>query len=109
MDTKFVKYLEDMVNQESFDERKSDKLYKSLLSEFQEKSKFKIRDILSFSFLALAIVVFGLTITTVTKKNINDEISDVDRLLQSEIVLDSQEIDYMNDINDELDMLLEEF
>ena len=109
MDTKFIKYMEDMFNQESFDKKRSDRLYRNLLQEFQEKPRFNIKDIVSFSFLTLAIIVLGITINTVNKQNINNEINDVDRLLQSEIVLDSQEIDYMDDINNDLDILLEEF
>jgi len=109
MDTKFVKYMEDMFNQESFDKKRSNRLYVNLLQEFQEKPRFNIKDAISFSFLTLAIVVLGITINTVNKQNINDEINDIDRLLQSEIVLDSQEIDYMDDIDKDLDMLLDEF
>jgi hypothetical protein len=109
MDTKFIKYMEDMFNQESFDKKRSNRLYKNLLQRFQEKRRFNIKDAISFSFLALAIVALGISINTVNKQNISNQINDIDRLLQSEIVLDSQEIDYMDDIDKDLDMLLEEF
>ncbi|KUK77548.1 MAG: hypothetical protein XD93_0253 [candidate division WS6 bacterium 34_10] len=106
MGKEFIKYIQDMVQRDSFDEERSKLLYNDILKKFKREKSFNIRDYLSIAFLGVSVFFLGYTIHISNLKINNEYITSMNESLKEEVILDSEEIKYMDDINIELDNLL---